>query len=109
MFTDEQEAALAAPLNGDFVKQRPGAGKQSLSYLEGWRAIEQANLVLGAGNWSREVVMMEPLHEPKLITDPEAPEKGKVVASYIARVRQAASRAALVEREHAIPIQKLGR
>jgi recombination DNA repair RAD52 pathway protein len=87
MFTPEQEQALAAPLNGDFVKQRPGAGNRALSYIEGWRVIEQANAILGAGNWSREVLSLESVHECKLITDPEAPEKGKVVACFMARVR----------------------
>jgi DNA recombination protein Rad52 len=87
MFTKEQEQALAAPLDGNFVKTRPGAGKQALSYIEGWRVIEQANRIFGAGNWSRETVQIEPLHEPKLITDAEAPERGKVVAAYFARVR----------------------
>lgn len=30
MFTDQQEKDLAAPLNGDHVKQRQGANRQQL-------------------------------------------------------------------------------
>jgi DNA repair and recombination protein RAD52 len=87
MFTEQQEQALVAPLNGDHVKQRQGANRQQLFYLEGWQAIDNANRIFGFGNWSRETVAMEALHEPKLVTDAEAPERGKVVAAYFARVR----------------------
>jgi DNA repair and recombination protein RAD52 len=87
MFTKEQEQALAAPLDGNHVKQRPGAGKQSLSYIEGWRVIEQAIQIFGAGNWSRETVQLVALHEPKLVTDPDSPQRNMVVASYFCRCR----------------------
>jgi recombination DNA repair RAD52 pathway protein len=87
MFTEQQDQALAAPLNGDHVKQRQGANRQQLSYLEGWKVIADANRIFDFGNWSRETPQMEALHDPKLVTDVEAPERGKVVAAYFARVR----------------------
>jgi hypothetical protein len=85
MFTEQQEKDLAAPLDGEHVKQRQGANRQALSYVEGWQLIADANRIFGFGNWSRETLQMEPLHEPKLVTDADVPERGKVVAAYFAR------------------------
>ena len=87
MFTDQQEKELAAPLKGEHVKQRPGANKQSLSYLEAWQLIETANRIFGFAGWSRETVETESLHEPRLVIDQESPEANKVVAAYSAKVR----------------------
>jgi DNA repair and recombination protein RAD52 len=87
MFTDEQLEALSAPLAAERVKHRPGANNQKLSFLEGWDVIETANRILGPGCWSRETLSMEPIHEPKLVSEPDAPERNKVVAAYMARVR----------------------
>jgi DNA repair and recombination protein RAD52 len=86
MFTDEQLQDLQAKLDPDNVEQRKGAGGRMLSYVEGWHVIEAANRIFGFGNWSRET-QVEPLHDPALITDPDSPEKGKVVAAYVAKVR----------------------
>ena len=41
-FTEQQIAALAAPLHAANVKQRQQAGRQ-LSYIEAWHAIAEAN------------------------------------------------------------------
>ena len=49
MFTGEQKAALAAPLNGQHVKHRKQAGR-SLAYIEGWKAIEEALIQQGTRN-----------------------------------------------------------
>ena len=87
MFTEQQEKDLAAPLNAEHVKQRPGAGRQSLSYLEGYHVIEEANRLFGFGNWSHETVLLEPLHEPKLVPDEDDPSKNKVVACFFAKAR----------------------
>jgi DNA repair and recombination protein RAD52 len=69
MFTEQQLKVLEAPLARELVKQRQGAGRQQLSYLETWQVIEEANRIFGPGNWSRETLQMEPLHEPKLVPD----------------------------------------
>jgi recombination DNA repair RAD52 pathway protein len=87
MFTEQQEKDLAAPLAGEHVRHRQGANRQSLSYVEGWQLIADANRIFGFGNWSRETLQMEVLHEPKLVTDADVPERGNVVAAYFARVR----------------------
>lgn len=54
-FTDEQKASLAAPLSRDSVKSRQQAGR-SLSYIESWKAISEANRIFGFDGWSRETV-----------------------------------------------------
>ena len=55
MFTEQQKAALAAPLNGQHVKRRSQGGR-SLAYIEGWKAIEEANRIFGFDGWTRETV-----------------------------------------------------
>ena len=56
-FTEEQVAALKAPLAREHVKTRAQAGRQ-LSYLEGWVAIAEANRIFGFDAWDRETVDM---------------------------------------------------
>ena len=58
MFTDEQIKELQAPLDGSLVKTREQAGR-SLSYIEGWSAIDSANRIFGHGNWSYLVNRLE--------------------------------------------------
>jgi recombination DNA repair RAD52 pathway protein len=87
MFTPEQEAALAAPLDGARIKQRQGPNNRSLSYLETWDVIATANAVFGFAGWSRETVMLEQLHPPVLVSDEASPERGMVVCAYWAKTR----------------------
>ena len=54
-FTEEQIALLGAPLSSANVKTRRQAGR-TLSYLEGWVAIAEANRIFGFGEWKRETV-----------------------------------------------------
>ena len=54
-FTDEQIAALKAPLAREHVKEREQAGRK-LSYIEGWTAIAEANRIFGFDAWDRETV-----------------------------------------------------
>lgn len=53
-FDTAQIAALAGKLDGAGVRTRQQAGR-TLSYIEGWKAIEEANRIFGFGNWSSEV------------------------------------------------------
>ena len=46
LFSPEQTAALAAPLNRAHVQTRSQAGR-SLNYLEGWVAIRETNRIFG--------------------------------------------------------------
>ncbi len=57
-FTPEQVAALEAKLDKANVKTRTQAGK-TLSYVEGWKAIEEANRIFGFHAWDRETVRLE--------------------------------------------------
>jgi recombination DNA repair RAD52 pathway protein len=47
MFTEKQLAELNAPLARKHVKQRQGAGRSQLSYIEAWQVIEEANRGIG--------------------------------------------------------------
>jgi len=66
--TKEQTDALKAPLNKAHVKQRAQAGRQ-LSYIEGWKAIDEANRIFGFGNWHRRTEEMRLLSEPAVVGD----------------------------------------
>lgn len=67
-FTDTQIAALQAPLNRAHVRQRSQAGR-SLSYIEGWKAIEEANRIFGFDAWDRETVELRECGEPRQTGD----------------------------------------
>ena len=54
-FTDEQTELLKAPLSSANVKTRKMAGR-TLSYLEGWVAIAEANRIFGHDGWDRQTV-----------------------------------------------------
>jgi DNA repair and recombination protein RAD52 len=54
-FTPEQIAMLQADLDGSQVKTRQQAGI-SLSYIEGWAAIDTANKIFGFGEWGIEIM-----------------------------------------------------
>lgn len=62
MFTPDQVKALEAPLNAEHVKTRSQAGR-SLSYIEGWQAIKEANRIFGFDCWDRETVELRQLGE----------------------------------------------
>ena len=84
MFSTEQKAELGKPLNKANVKTRTQANRQ-LSYIEGWKAIEEANRIFGFDGWTRETI------EIKCVSEKER-EIGQSKASgwgvsYIARVR----------------------
>lgn len=84
MLTDEQKAELAADLRRDRVSSRSQSGR-SLSYIEGWWAIAEANRIFGFDGWTRETL------ELRCIVEHERPvgrdgAKGWGV-SYVAKVR----------------------
>lgn len=53
MFTDEQRAALSAPLDRAQVKQRQQGGAK-VSYIEAYHAENEANRIFGFDAWDRE-------------------------------------------------------
>lgn len=79
MFTEAQNKALSAPLDPKHVAQRSQAGR-SLSYIEGWWAIAEANRIFGFDGWNRETVDLRLLGEPRQVD-------GKARVEYMARVR----------------------
>ena len=84
MFTQDQKNELSKPLNKAHVKERSQSGR-SLSYIEGWHAIAEANRIFGFDGWDRQTI------EIKLVA--ERPRKigrdGRdgFSVSYIVRVR----------------------
>lgn len=78
-FTPEQVHSLTAPLLLSVVKERKGAKGRSLSYIEGWHAIAEANRIFGFGAWSRELRTIERLGDYQ--------EDGRWCTSYMATVR----------------------
>ncbi len=78
-FSEEQNAALAAPLDRAKVAQRDqGGGK--VSYIEGWHAISEANRIFGFDGWHREMIALRQLGEPREVS-------GKWRVEYSAQVR----------------------
>jgi DNA repair and recombination protein RAD52 len=65
MFNAQQTQALNAPLSKAHVKKNP----RGYHYLEGWRAIEEANRIFGFDGWSRETLEMVQLGEPEMVKD----------------------------------------
>ena len=61
-FTTEQLASLAGKLDPDHIKTRQQQGTR-LSYIEGWRAIDEANAIFGFDAWCRETIGMHLLSE----------------------------------------------
>ncbi len=77
-FTDRQTKALTGKLNARHVRTRIDVGL-TLSYIEGWHAIAEANRIFGFEHWDRETV------ECRCVW--HGTTRGRHGASYIARVR----------------------
>jgi hypothetical protein len=77
-FTGEQRQALTAKLDGRVIRQCVQAG-QTLSYIEGWHAIAEANRVFGFEGWDRETVALRCVWE--------GARQGKSACAHIAQVR----------------------
>ena len=83
-FTEKQNSDLAAPLNRANVKTRSQSGR-SLSYIEGWRAIDEANRIFGFDGWTRETIDIKCVADkPREIGALKTPGFG---VSYTAKVR----------------------
>jgi DNA recombination protein Rad52 len=82
LFTDAQKAALSAKLDPRFVAQRTQAGR-SLSYIEGWHAIAEANRIFGFDGWERETVELR--ETSRELVQTQKGDQWRV--SYLAKVR----------------------
>ena len=83
-FTEKQLEALNEPLSQQVVKTRSQSGR-SLSYIEGWWAIHEANRIFGFGGWDQELVDVKCVseRERKIGRD----QKSGWGVSYVATVR----------------------
>jgi hypothetical protein len=77
-FKEEQVKLLSGKLNETFVKTRQQQGR-SLSYVEAWHVIAEANRIFGFDAWDRETVWAECIWQD-VRRDPKA-------CAYAARVR----------------------
>lgn len=68
MLTEEQIAALKAPLPGSAVRTREQAG-MVLSYVEGHYCIRRANEIFGFGNWARRCLDIRLLSQEEVSKD----------------------------------------
>jgi recombination DNA repair RAD52 pathway protein len=83
-FIPEQKAWLSAKLSPDGVRERKQAGR-TLSYVEGWHVIKEANRIFGFDGWCRTTEEMRMVVEtPRSIGRDQ--KKGWGV-SYLAKVR----------------------
>lgn len=84
MFSPEQKAQLGAPLNRNHVRSRSQGGR-GVSYIEGWRAIDEANRIFGFDGWTRETMEIKCVSErEREIGQQKKPGWG---VSYIAKVK----------------------
>lgn len=84
MFSDHQISELSAPLNRANVRTRKQANR-SVSYVESWHVIAEANRIFGFDGWSSETVEINCVAEKdRLIGEAQRPGFG---VTYIARVR----------------------
>lgn len=61
-FNEEQVSALKAPLSSSLVKTRKQGGRE-VSYIEGWKAVEEANRIFGFDGWTRETLEIKCVSE----------------------------------------------
>ncbi len=84
-FTEKQVAALSAKLSPDVVKARKQGGA-SVSYIEGWHAIAEANRIFGFDAWARETVDIRLVSERERKIGADKARDGWSV-SYVVKVR----------------------
>ena len=81
---DHQRAELQKPLDARHIKTREQSGR-TLSYVEGWHVIAEANRIFGFDGWTRETLEVRCVNEAGRKVG-RAQDDGFGV-SYIARVR----------------------
>lgn len=86
-FTPEQVNLLQAKLSREHVKTRQQAGR-TLSYIEGYQAINEANRIFGFGNWSTFVTELTCIvNTGQGATNYQGREKPGYLVAYVARVK----------------------
>jgi DNA recombination protein Rad52 len=77
-FSEGQVQALAGKLSAKHVRTRQANGR-TLSYIEGWHAIAEANRIFGFDAWDRQTMAIKCVWEGTW--------QGKYRCAYVARVR----------------------
>ena len=77
-FSDTQVQALAGKLSAKHVRTRQANGR-TLSYIEGWHVIAEANRIFGFDAWDRQTMAIKCVWEGTW--------QGKYSCAYVARVR----------------------
>lgn len=85
-FTPNQIECLSAKLDKAHVKSREQAGR-TLSYVEGWHAIAEANRIFGFDAWTRETLECKCVSERERKIGREPRTRDGWGVSYTARVR----------------------
>ncbi len=86
MFTPEQIEQLRAPLDPKHVTERDQGGK-TLSYVQGWHVIAEANRIFGFDKWTRETLETRETNRDLVeLTGKSGPYKQWRVG-YVAKVR----------------------
>ena len=84
ILNQDQVNQLTAPLAQSLVKSRKQGGRE-VSYIEGWKAIEEANRIFGFDGWTRETVEIKCVSEAERSIGQQG-NKGFGV-TYIVKVR----------------------
>jgi DNA recombination protein Rad52 len=83
-FSANQNEQLKAPLSKANVRSRQQGGR-GVSYIEGWKAIDEANRIFGFDGWTRETIEIKCVAErEREIGQQKKPGWG---VSYIAKVK----------------------
>ena len=77
-FTEPQIKVLSGKLSAKHVRTRQKNG-MTLSYIEGWHSIAEANRIFGFDGWDRETVANACVSEER--------QKGRHHCAYVSRVR----------------------
>jgi DNA recombination protein Rad52 len=75
---------LSKPLDRAHVTSRSQSGR-TLSYIEGWHAIAEANRIFGFDGWTRETIEMREVRSPELVKSSKGVETWRV--GFICKVR----------------------
>lgn len=78
------KAELEKPLAAANVKSRSQSGR-TLSYVEGWHVIAEANRIFGFDGWHRETIEMREVRPPELVKSGAGKETWRV--GFVAKVR----------------------
>ena len=77
-FSNQTTSKLKAKLNGAHVRTREWKGK-TLSYIEGWHAISEANRIFGYDAWDRQTANL------KCVSEIQGRDRSS--CAYLAKVR----------------------